>query len=111
MDHHLKCQEGELMSTIHLEWFEMYMGANVGIGRTIESMRNQLNDRKWGKDTDRRWELDIQAAMSEMAAAKALDIYWSGSINNFDATYCLIIRKHILRRPFSTIISCHIFEC
>lgn len=66
---------------VRLEWHEVVMGAQIGMTRQIEALRRGLKDRR--KDIARTWDIHICGALGEMAAAKALNVHWSGSVNTF----------------------------
>jgi hypothetical protein len=59
------------------------VGAAVRVGglRNWQSIRAGLHDAH-GYDGD-GWGIHIEGAMGEMAAAKALNVYWDGSVNSF----------------------------
>jgi len=61
------------------------VGAAVRVGglRHWEAVRGGMADRH-GFDGD-GWGVHIEGALGEMAAAKALNIYWDGSVNTFKA--------------------------
>jgi hypothetical protein len=71
---------------IELNESELFLAGLVGIRRRIDGSSlfgrciNRLYDQ--AKDT---WDCDIEAACSELAAARALDRFWSGSVNTFQA--------------------------
>jgi hypothetical protein len=68
---------------ITLEWYELQFAATIGATRRVESMRNSRTD-KYGMDGRRHgWQVDIEGVCGEMAVAKALGIYYNGSINTF----------------------------
>ena len=66
---------------VRLEGYEMMAAAVVGIRRHLLS----LNSREFNKVKNPRygWHTDIEAACGELSVAKALGIYWDGSVNTF----------------------------
>jgi len=66
---------------VRLTRFEVLAAALVGVRRRLESWgsaeTNKVGNGSFG------WQIDIEAACAEMAAAKALNLYWSGSVNTF----------------------------
>lgn len=59
---------------------EMVMAALIGCHRHIASLR--LKQAHGATDT---WTLNIEGACGELAAAKALNLFWDGSVNTFSA--------------------------
>ena len=66
---------------ITLAWYELEMGGIIGLQRQIESFRKNLTPKLgyWS------WHSHIEGALAELAVAKALNTYWSGSVNTFGA--------------------------
>jgi len=67
------------MATIGLAYEEMLVAAVAGSYRRIRSISRGKKDRHGhsGRDV---WSMDIEGALAEMALAKHLGVYWSGSI-------------------------------
>lgn len=63
---------------VTLDWFEVRIGSEVGCTRQFDNMRDMLGHR-YGFKGD-AISTHIQAACAEMAAAKALGLYWCGSM-------------------------------
>lgn len=57
------------------------MGATVGVTRQISSLRKGLKD-SYGFKGD-GWGAHIEGDCGELAAAKALNRYWGGSVDTF----------------------------
>ena len=58
---------------------EFLAAAMTGLSRRIAAATSRQQDRfDSGGD---RWELDIEAACAERAAAKGLNVYWPGHVN------------------------------
>jgi len=60
--------------------YELLMAAGVGVWRRVESMGIQS-----AFDPKYDWSSEIESACAELAAAKALNLYWDGSVNTFKA--------------------------
>jgi len=69
---------------IILDQFEMTHSGYVGFLRRLECVtRKRVDQPGRGEFKNGYWENDIQAAFSERAVAKFLDIPWTGSIGSF----------------------------
>jgi hypothetical protein len=68
---------------INLNSHEVGAAVRVGALRHWEAVRGGMADRH-GFDGD-GWGVHIEGALGEIAAAKALNIYWDGSVNTFKA--------------------------
>ena len=66
---------------IELTAAEVLLAATVGLHRHVAAIRRGLPDRH-GHD-GAGWNLHIEGACGEMAVAKALNVFWTGSINAF----------------------------
>ena len=66
---------------VTLTTHEMAIAAWVGVRRNVESRRRGLRDRHGYKGDG--WQVHIEGAGGELAVAKALDMYWDGSVNTF----------------------------
>lgn len=69
------------MINIELTWTELWLASEVGKLRQFESLRKGLPDKHGFEGGG--WEIHIQGAAGEMAVAKALGMYWGGSVNTF----------------------------
>lgn len=69
---------------VKLSWYEVAVCAGVGVRRKIESLRSRLKPLHKFSAHD-GFELDVQGACGEMAAAKVLGLYWDGSVGTFKA--------------------------
>ena len=67
---------------ITLTAYEMSMAANVGLQRQIAALTDRRPDRHGCKPED-GWNMHVEGACGEMAVAKALGVYWSGSVDTF----------------------------
>lgn len=69
---------------VELSWFELRLAAEVGITRNIEAIAAGKPTRVWRQGgPSASWGVHVDGAAAEMAACKALGIYWSGSINTY----------------------------
>jgi hypothetical protein len=66
---------------IVLAWHEAAMASDVGRMRHLASIKAGLHDAHGLKTAG--WSEHIEGACGEMAVAKALGIYWDGSVNSF----------------------------
>jgi len=62
-----------MADTIRLSEEEVYRGAAEGVARVI---RNALRGRLAAYGAKRSWDLDVEAALAELAAAKHLELPW-----------------------------------
>jgi len=68
---------------VRLTWPEVFAATQVGMMRTLASLKNQRHDMAGYVKNDAYWDADIQAAAAECAVAKALGKYWPASVNTF----------------------------
>lgn len=68
---------------IQLTKSEFFQAAQVGLMRRIASRARCLSHQYGLQDSPTAWGLDIEGACGELAAAKAIGVYWHGSINNW----------------------------
>lgn len=61
--------------------YEIDMAAAVGVRRMVSAVSKSLAD-KHGYSGD-GWGIHIEGAMGELAVAKALNLYWDGSVDTF----------------------------
>lgn len=69
---------------VELEWYEVALAVKVGCVRRVRSIQQNLRTAgdASGSDPD-TWTHNIEGAIGEMAAAKGLGVYWSGSVDTF----------------------------
>jgi hypothetical protein len=67
---------------VELEWYEMDMAILVGNARTTSAWRNERRNIAGYKPRD-LFDTNIKAAGAEIAVAKALNVYWDGSVGTF----------------------------
>lgn len=61
---------------------EMVIAGQVGITRSVTSIKNCVQDLNGIRD-DERYGMDVIGALGEMAFCKAMNIYWAGTVKNF----------------------------
>ena len=71
------------MKKIRLAGYEFRMASQVGLDRWLNSITDGLAQ-KDGYVRDKDVTIDVEGACAELAAAKALDLYWDGSVNRSD---------------------------
>lgn len=67
---------------ITLTSYEVGAGVRVGGLRHYQSVLRGIPDKSESGNAG-GWSYDIEGALGEIAAAKALNLYWSGSVNSF----------------------------
>lgn len=68
---------------IRLTWFEVHLASEIGCRRHLAALQAGLPDRHGaGRDND-GWTKHVEGAAGEMAVAKALNLYYDGSVNTF----------------------------
>lgn len=65
--------------TITLTTGELYVGAAVGVARRLAALKRGRPE-VYGPAGPHYWQVDIEAALAEMAAAKALNRYWKSPL-------------------------------
>jgi hypothetical protein len=66
---------------VRLTQYEIYMGSCVGSARMLASLKRGQTNKVQNKDFG--WHSDIEGACAEIVVAKALNVYWGGSVNTF----------------------------
>jgi|LauGreDrversion4_2_1035121.scaffolds.fasta_scaffold301304_3 hypothetical protein len=61
---------------------EFLNAINIGVLRQCSSLRRGLKDAH-GAKSDNGWDMHIEGACGEAAVAKALNVYWSGTVDTF----------------------------
>lgn len=69
------------MIAVELTWIEVWLASEIGKLRQYESLRKNLKH-KYGFEGV-GWDIHIDGSGGEMAVAKALGIYYGGSVNTF----------------------------
>ena len=63
---------------VELTWKEMMLGAQTGVMRQVENTRGKYRQPSINVGHDRDWQIHIEGALAELAAAKALGIFPAG---------------------------------
>lgn len=71
------------MTQVELSWPELYLAASAGIMRRINGLRNHREE-PYGARPDAWWNNDINGCIAELALAKHLGIFWSGTVGRID---------------------------
>ncbi len=66
---------------VSLSGYEIYMASCVGTARRLASLKRGETNKVQNKDFG--WHTDIEAACAEVSVAKALNVFWGGSVNTF----------------------------
>jgi hypothetical protein len=67
---------------VTLEWYETELAIDVGVRRSVSSWKKNRKHSAGLKPTS-LFDLDVRGAAAECAVAKALGIYWDGSVDTF----------------------------
>ena len=70
---------------VRLTWPEMQTAYVVASQRRIMNMRKNLAGKYGAPEKEGSEELDIVSTRGEMAVAKGLNLYWSGSVGDYGA--------------------------
>ena len=70
---------------VTLTWPEMMIAYHVAAQRRIMNMKKGLSGRYGAPENEGSEELDIVSTRGEMAVAKGLNLYWSGSVGDYGA--------------------------
>lgn len=68
---------------IRLSWFEVHLASEIGCRRHLAALQAGLPDRHGADRDDDGWTKHVEGAAGEMAVAKALNLYYDGSVNTF----------------------------
>lgn len=71
------------MIPVTLDWFEVLQAGQVGLQRHVEALRQGLPNRYGAETAKSGLGLHIEGACGELALAKAMNWYWSGTVNTF----------------------------
>lgn len=79
---------------VHLESYELVFAALVGVRRRVLAIQRRSLSTNGSPNDSKLWDVDIEGACGEMAAAKGLGLYWGGTIDTFhreaDVCHCHI---------------------
>lgn len=70
---------------VTLSWAEMQLAYMVAGQRRIMNMKKKLPGKYGAPEREGSEELDLVAARGEMAVAKALNLYWTGTVGDYGA--------------------------
>ena len=70
---------------VTLTWAEMMLAYHVAAQRRIMNMKKGLAGKYGAPEKEGSEELDIVSTRGEMAVAKGLNLYWSGSVGDYGA--------------------------
>lgn len=70
---------------VTLTWPEMQIAYMIAGQRRIMNMKKRLPGRYGAPEGEGSEELDLIAARGEMAVAKALNLYWAGTVGDYGA--------------------------
>lgn len=70
---------------VTLTWAEMQLAYLVAGQRRIMNMKKGLSGRYGAPEGEGSEELDLIAARGEMAVAKALNLFWTGTVGDYGA--------------------------
>lgn len=71
------------MIEVTLTGFELSLAAPVGVRRHIDCLVNGRRQAAAAVDPVGNWQQEVEGACGELAVAKVLGRYWSGSVNTF----------------------------
>lgn len=66
-------------NAVHLDWFEVFRGAFVGVMREIDARKKQRGDQFASADS---WGGHIEGACAELAVARTLKRYWHALVSD-----------------------------
>ncbi len=69
---------------VTLTWHEVALASQVGMRRHAEALSKGLPD-AYGRTSDDGWSVHIEGACGELAVAKAMNVFWSPTVNTFKA--------------------------
>ena len=72
---------GGEMTEILLSWTEVALAAQVGLKRQLNAIKDGRKDQHGFKGDG--WETHIVGACGELAAAKAIGVYWTPTVDTF----------------------------
>lgn len=65
---------------ITLTWPEMYLASHAALMRRIGNMRRCIRGKYGAPEDEGAWEPDFFSCQGEMATAKYLNLFWSGTV-------------------------------
>lgn len=67
------------MTTVRLDWHEVFHAASCGVMRRIQALKNDKPTRFEPRDA---WAIDIEGACAELAVARLLKRYWHALVSD-----------------------------
>lgn len=64
---------------VTLTWSEVMQAAQVGVMRRVTDLRDKRKGAYGISPEANVWDIDVESSCGEMAAAKALNVFWSGA--------------------------------
>jgi hypothetical protein len=74
---------GNDLVSIELTWPELYLAINAGVLRRLNGVKYRRAE-PYGARPTAAWNDDINGCISELALAKYLGIFWSGTVGRLD---------------------------
>ena len=74
-----------MITTISLAPFEILIAANVGIMRHTQNLKRRKSNAH-GSTSGNDWQYHVEGALGEYAVARALGLFWNGSIGDLAAS-------------------------
>jgi hypothetical protein len=68
---------------VELSWPELWLAINAGVLRRLNGVRNRREE-PYGARPTAAWNDDINGSIAELALAKYLGIFWSGTVGRLD---------------------------
>lgn len=68
---------------VELSWPELLLAVNAGVMRRLNAVRNGRKE-EYGRHPAASWNEDINGCIAELALAKYLGIFWSGTVGRLD---------------------------
>jgi hypothetical protein len=73
----------QIVIPIELTWPELWLAINAGVLRRLNGVRNRRAE-PYGVRPTAAWNDDINGSIGELALAKYLGIFWSGTVGRLD---------------------------
>ena len=89
-------------ATVTLSPVEMTLAANVAVLRQVTNLRDGRRDAHGAGEGG--WQCHIEGALGELAVAKFLNVFWSGSLGNLGADDVGVLQVRAAARDDSRLI-------
>lgn len=70
---------------IKLAEYQISMACHIAVMRRVQNMINKVPPKYGATNSNGSWELDMLSCQAELAVAKYLNLYWDGSVGDYDA--------------------------